>query len=135
MPRANHWPTIARLITDSALWPRPRVSVTAIASAQNDSTALIAQTTMPSAAATVVSTIRAPRRSMKRPMPIAKSEPIERRPQIQLRVIDAADLQIGDQRLGDEAEALRPARQRADHGRCREQTASPTGTTRAHCRL
>ena len=45
MPWTNHWPTIARLITDNALWPRPRVSVTATASDQNDCAPLIAQTT------------------------------------------------------------------------------------------
>ena len=28
--RRNHFPTIARLTTDSALWPKPRVSVTKI---------------------------------------------------------------------------------------------------------
>ena len=63
---------------------------------------------------------------MKRPMPIANTRSDQRRPQIQLRVVDAADLQIGDQRLGDETEALRPARQRADHGRRREQQHHPS---------
>ena len=76
MRRTNHWPTIARLITDNALWPRPRVSVTAMASAQNDCTPLITTTTAPSARATVVRTTRVPRRSMNRPMPIAKTDPI-----------------------------------------------------------
>ena len=46
----------------------------------------------------------------------------ERRPQVQLCVIDAADLEIGEQRLGDEAETLGAAGERADHrGRRHEQ--------------
>ena len=59
----------------------------------------------------------------------------QRRPQIELRVLDAADLQIRDQRLGHQAEALRPARQGADHGRRREQQHDPSVIHAAHCRL
>ena len=36
----------------------------------------------------------------------------QRRPQIDVRVGDAIELQIAQHRLGDEPEALRPARQR-----------------------
>jgi len=46
-----------------------------MASAQNECTELIAHTTRPSAAATAVRTMRAPRRSMKRPTPIANTDP------------------------------------------------------------
>ena len=44
----------------------------------------------------------------------------QRGPQVQLCVIDAANLQIGNERLSDEAEALCSSRKRADHGRGRE---------------
>ena len=76
MRRTNQWPTIARLITDNALCPNPRVKVTASASAQNDCAALIRPTTTPRTSATAVSTTRVPSRSMKRPMPIANTDPI-----------------------------------------------------------
>ena len=126
MPRTNHWPTIARLITDSALWPRPRVSVTAIASAQNDCTrAHRARRRCRARATTVVSTIARAEAIDEAADADREQRSDQRGPQVQLRVIDAADLQIGDQRLGDEAEALRPARQRADHGRRREQQHHP----------
>ena len=135
MPRTNHWPTIARLITDSALWPRPRVSVTAIASAQNESHR--AHRADDDAERGGDGGQDDPRAEAIDEAADADREDRadERRPQIQLRVIDAADAEIGDQRLGDEAEALRPARQRADHGRRREQQHDPPVTTRGHCRL
>ena len=103
-------------MTDSALWPRPRVSVTAIASAQKPLHG--AHRTDDDA-----------ERGDDGRQHDAGAEPIdeaadadreersdERGPQVELRVIDAADMKIGDERLGDEAKSLRPSRQRADHG-------------------
>ena len=59
--RANHWPIIVRLTTESALCPSARVSVTQIASAANVCVRLIAQTTAPSASGTAVAIARLPR--------------------------------------------------------------------------
>ena len=56
MPRTNHWPTIARLMTESALWPSARVSVTQIARPDTDVVWLMQATTPPSATATVLRT-------------------------------------------------------------------------------
>jgi hypothetical protein len=72
----NQRPTIVRLMTDSALWPKPRVSVTAMASGQKECTRAHRHHHRSERQATVVNTMRSPRRSMKRPMPIANSDPI-----------------------------------------------------------
>ncbi len=65
--RANHLPTSARLTTDSALCPNPRVSVMAMHRAVAPAARLIPSTVNPSASAIPVNTTRAPKRSVKRP--------------------------------------------------------------------
>ena len=67
--RWNHLPTIARLTIESAVWPRPRVKVTATSSGSTPDTWLIASTTTPSRIAMAVSTTRDPRRSRRLPTP------------------------------------------------------------------
>ena len=49
----------------------------------------------------------------------------QRGDEVDLRVRDPADREVGEQRLGDEAKALRPARQRADHGQRRDADDDP----------
>lgn len=76
MRRTNHWPTMARLITDSALCPIVRVSVVHTASPATVVVWLMNMTTTPSATATLVSTTRLPKRSIVRPIPSAPTAPI-----------------------------------------------------------
>jgi hypothetical protein len=71
----NHFPTIARLTTESALCPSPRVSVISTSIAAIDEARLMAMTTAPSSAAITVSTSRLPRRSISLPMPTQNSAP------------------------------------------------------------
>ena len=73
--RTNHGAIIARLTTDSALWPKARVSVIQMASPRMERVWLIATTTSPRARATDVNTTRLPKRSRRCPIPIAPSEP------------------------------------------------------------
>ncbi len=103
------------LTTDSALWPSARVSVTATASSANVVTRLISTTVTPSAAATTGQYGPAAESIDEAADADRARGADERRPQIQLRVIDAADVEIGEQRFGDEAQTLRAPGQRADH--------------------
>ena len=66
---------MARLTTDSALWPKPRVSVTSTSSASAPLAWLMPSTVSPSASAVTVSTMRLPTRSISRPTPMQKSAP------------------------------------------------------------
>ena len=66
---------MARLTTESALWPKPRVSVTQTSSAIVPATWLITSVTRPSSSATTVRTMRLPRRSMSLPTPAQNSAP------------------------------------------------------------
>jgi hypothetical protein len=75
MRRTNHCPTIARLMTESALWPQARVIVSASASAANDDTRLIRQTVTPRTAAMKARTTLLPKRSRTAPIPTAPTEP------------------------------------------------------------
>ncbi len=75
MRRTNHWPTTVRLATDNALCPSARVSVIHTAIDTNVVAALIAHTTAPSAASTVVSTTRLPSLSIAYPIPNAPPAP------------------------------------------------------------
>ena len=54
-----------------------------------------------------------------------EERPDQRRPKIELCVFDAADLEVSNQRLGDQAQALCPARQCADHRRGRQKQHDP----------
>ena len=74
--RRNHLPGIARLTTDSALCPNPRVRVISTSSMAALSMPAIAMTTPPRSSASVVRTIRLPRRSTSPPMPKHINEPI-----------------------------------------------------------
>ena len=116
MRRTNHWPTMARLTTESALWPSARVSVTAIASSVNDVTRLIRHTTAPSADSDNRQNHPAAETIDEPPDADRACSADQRGPEIQLSVIDATDLEIGEKRFGDQAEALRSARQGAHHG-------------------
>ena len=62
--RTNHLPTIARLTTDSALCPSPRVSVTVKNNPHGPVTRLIRITSMPSAITMIDMTMRDPRTSI-----------------------------------------------------------------------
>jgi len=73
--RTNQFPTIVRLMTESALCPSPRVRVISTASQRIPLMPLISVTTVPNARATVVRTVRLPNRSSRRPMPRQKIEP------------------------------------------------------------
>jgi hypothetical protein len=75
MRRTNHGAIIARLTTESALWPSARVRVTSTASHASDVASLIVATTAPSATARAVRITRLPRRSTSWPTPSAPSDP------------------------------------------------------------
>lgn len=100
---------------ESAVWPSPRVSVMKMRSDATVVERLIAITTNPSAAAMAVTISREPRRSIRLPTPNAKSAPASVATRLICAVLDAIDGQVGKERLGDEAEALRAPWERADH--------------------
>ena len=77
---------------------------------------LMPSTVSPSASAVTVRTRRLPVRSMSLPMPMQKSEPTSVATRLICAKVDAADAEVAQQRLGDEPQALRAARKRADHG-------------------
>ena len=72
-----------------------------------------------------VRTSREPRRSIWLPTPKANERAGQRRDEVDLRVGDAADAEIDEQRLGDQSESLRAAGQRADHAECRDAQHDP----------
>ena len=122
---------MAMLTTDSALWPSARVSVIATASSANVVTRLISTTVTPSAAATTVEHDPAAESIDEAADADRARGADERRPEIQLRVIDAADVEIGEQRFGDEAQTLRAPGQRADHRGRRDEQHDPAVIQRA----
>ena len=65
------------------------------------------------------------------PMPMRAGGADDRRPEVQLAVADAIDVEIGKQRFRDQAEALGAARERPHHGggRHHEHVAAGAGIT------
>ena len=126
MRRTNQWPTIAMLTTDSALWPRRAGERDArSASAATLVTWLIPQTTTPR-----LSDDRrehgAGAESIDQPADAERARRADDRgPEIQRGVGDAVEAEIREQRLGDEAEPLRAARQRAHHRQRRDRQHEP----------
>ena len=113
------------LITDSALWPRPRVSVTQTASSAADAARAMAHTTSPSATATDGEDDAAAEAVEQPADADGEAGAEDRRPEVQLRVGHAIEAELGNEGLGDEPQALCPARQGADHGRGRHQEDRP----------
>ena len=117
MRRTNHWPTIARLMTDSALCPIVRVSVVQTASPATVVVWLMNMTTMPSAIGDAREHDAASETVDHPADPECADRADQGRPEIDRRVGHPIEAEIREQRLGNQPETLRAARQRAHHGR------------------
>ena len=118
MRRTNQCPTIARLTTDRALWPRARVRVTATASPAKVLTRLIAHTVTPSIRPDSRQDDTAAEAIDKTPDTDRTGRAEQSCPEVELRVIDAADGKILQQGLGNQTEPLCSSWECSDHGCC-----------------
>ena len=116
---------MVRLTIERALCPRPRVSVSSTSSIGTVETALIATTDRTQRRRVDGQHHPAARAVHEPPDAEAEERAHERRPQVDLRVGHAVEPQVGEQRLGDEAESLRAAGQRPDHGERRHRQVHP----------